>query len=1021
MKRLCLLLLICALSACSDAGQAPSLTFAGVGEPSLNVQESGSNDVATTPDIVVADAEEPECSTDDDCDGAIDGQCSVWVCTSQGTCEETWVDNGTDCDDGSECTEGESCLEGSCAGGENICPCESDDDCVGSSFDQCLGTWRCEADGCQLTPGTAVECEDSQEPCIEAVCIPETGSCEDVDAENGLPCDDGNACTEDSFCADGDCQGALETTVECNDDNECTADACDTEIGCVYEPIDGPCDDGDVCSLTEVCELGSCVAVESLECETDDQCMNAACDAAEGCIEIPKVDGTACDDGNACTEDDTCSAGGCSAGTSICECESDADCPDDSDLCNGTPTCINNACLVAPDTIPQCDDVSECMASKCVPATGQCEEEPIADGSPCDDGLGCTVSTKCKSGACAGTPKLCDDANPCTQDACDSNSGACVFSELAGPCEDGDPCTLSDTCENGICKSGALDDCVDGDACTNDACAEGIGCQWEPSDCDDGILCTVDTCLPESGCVNTAKTCEDADAQCVLAACSEASGECVDTVNEGAACEDGDPCTIGDTCINNACKAGENCDDGNPCTLDSCDGDGCINEPGPFGETCDDGDACTFNDQCASGLCQGVGIDCADDDPCTEQVCQAGECVYSAVPGCEQNVGCDQNSSGKPCNDGDASTFADVCVQGICRGFELQRINASKATGNIIYSDTDRALGRWFLTSSRTGGDSGTAHLIEQYDEVGVSPVKLKGSSAALPYNSIDNGFAVSADGILREFLGQDWSSDTPVAQALKDTGTAEATAVWVYRGQGETKIFVVGQDGDEPYIRECSWVDGWCNDQTLFMPNNYWFGDTRPKALTGRELCDAGECFPAVLLAGDAQSQQGYYNNVHYREPSDSNFYAWYGDWWSGGFQTGAAAAYGDGRYILNGPEGFVRYFDGGNWSNTLDDLKGGTQGLQFSDIWIGADVVVMVANYTISKDNYGAELWVGSRENDAYFNNTWSIYDLGEHKGANAGYFGISGGPDGEIRIVGSGIDTGAWQDGLILVRKP
>ena len=86
-----------------------------------------------------------------------------------------------------------------------------------------------------------------------------------------------------------------------------------------------------------------------------------------------------------------------------------------------------------------------------------------------------------------------------------------------------------------------------------------------------------------------------------------------------------------------------------------------------------------------------------------------------------------------------------------------------------------------------------------------------------------------------------------------------------------------------------------------------------------------------------------------------------------------------------------------------------------------LGADVVVMIANYTISKDNYGTELWIGGRDNEAYFNNTWSVYDLGENKGEQAGYFGVSGAPDGQIRIVGSGIDTGNWQDGLILVRKP
>ena len=40
-------------------------------------------------------------------------------------------------------------------------------------------------------------------------------------------------------------------------------------------------------------------------------------------------------------------------------------------------------------------------------------------------------------------------------------------------------------------------------------------------------------------------------------------------------CDDGDTCTLGDTCSEGACLAGPklNCDDGNPCTEDVCQGD----------------------------------------------------------------------------------------------------------------------------------------------------------------------------------------------------------------------------------------------------------------------------------------------------------------------------------------------------------------------------------------------------------------------------------------------------------------
>jgi hypothetical protein len=46
---------------------------------------------------------------------------------------------------------------------------------------------------------------------------------------------------------------------------------------------------------------------------------------------------------------------------------------------------------------------------------------------------------------------LCDDANECTDDLCAPASG-CVHANLTGPaCEDGDLCTVTGGCKNGVC------------------------------------------------------------------------------------------------------------------------------------------------------------------------------------------------------------------------------------------------------------------------------------------------------------------------------------------------------------------------------------------------------------------------------------------------------------------------------------------------------------------------------------------------------------------------------------------
>lgn len=100
----------------------------------------------------------------------------------------------------------------------------------------------------------------------------------------------------------------------------------------------------------------------------------------------------------------------------------------------------------------------------------------------------------------------CGDGNPCTDDSCNLETGACHHSDI--DCDDGDPKTYDfcipwgeDTphCINdGLCKD-------DGDPCTSPApnsCAPWV------KDCDDGEPCTSDICDPIKGdCVNTPDGC----------------------------------------------------------------------------------------------------------------------------------------------------------------------------------------------------------------------------------------------------------------------------------------------------------------------------------------------------------------------------------------------------------------------------------------------------------------------------------------------------------------------------------
>jgi hypothetical protein len=53
---------------------------------------------------------------------------------------------------------------------------------------------------------------------------------------------------------------------------------------------------------------------------------------------------------------------------------------------------------------------------------------------------------------CTGAPGVCNDGNPCTDDAC--VAGVCQNTANTAPCEDGEFCTVGDTCAAGVCVAG---------------------------------------------------------------------------------------------------------------------------------------------------------------------------------------------------------------------------------------------------------------------------------------------------------------------------------------------------------------------------------------------------------------------------------------------------------------------------------------------------------------------------------------------------------------------------------------
>lgn len=99
------------------------------------------------------------------------------------------------------------------------------------------------------------------------------------------------------------------------------------------------------------------------------------------------------------------------------------------------------------------------------------------------------------------------------------------------------------------------------------------------------------------------------------------------------------------------------CSDNNPCTDDQCQP-----EVGcvhlPVAATCDDGDACTQADGCVETICVGAAVDCNDGNSCTADDCTSA-------------TGCGHTAAAATCEDGDPCTTGDSCENSTCSGQAL--------------------------------------------------------------------------------------------------------------------------------------------------------------------------------------------------------------------------------------------------------------------------------------------------------------------------------------------------------------
>lgn len=184
--------------------------------------------------------------------------------------------------------------------------------------------------------------------------------------------------------------------------------------------------------------------------------------------------------------------------------------------------------------------------------------DPQVNGLSCDDGQLCTVGETCSGGSCqGGAPRDCSFViEPCTGASCDPQLG-CVAQPLPNntSCSDGLFCTVGEVCMNGECLGAPRDCSAFENECSVATCQEGQNaCVTtvfpDTTGCDDGLFCTVNGQCFSGQCFSDPRDCEaevEVD-QCNEAACNEDSDECVRVPLVGDPCEHDDPCVTEATC-----------------------------------------------------------------------------------------------------------------------------------------------------------------------------------------------------------------------------------------------------------------------------------------------------------------------------------------------------------------------------------------------------------------------------------------------------------------------------------------
>jgi hypothetical protein len=159
-----------------------------------------------------------------------------------------------------------------------------------------------------------------------------------------------------------------------------------------------PCDDGDLCTWGDTCDVENACRGTPITCANDPEPCGTVrtCNGSAACDVWQPDSGVSCDDGNLCTWGDHCDGSGACTGTPI-TCISDSEPCGVQRACDGSPECAARL----PGLETGCDDFDLCTYDDRCQGDGTCEGTGIACVSD-----GCTVRS------CSGQDSCIESANP---------------------------------------------------------------------------------------------------------------------------------------------------------------------------------------------------------------------------------------------------------------------------------------------------------------------------------------------------------------------------------------------------------------------------------------------------------------------------------------------------------------------------------------------------------------------------------------------------------------------------------